>query len=98
MISKLESPLPIVQGPARRAGSRGESPDAPSQDPVTGDPDLRVTLSPAARRLAVAPEAPGEPEQPEAAGARAERTGLGRAVAYREEARPVLGERLSIRV
>lgn len=116
MVSKLESAFAPLRSPARSDLARRESPPPAGTEATENDPDLRVTLSDSARRLAMppaTPEGPGHPlgrAAPERVGGadhetRAvapespERLDAPRAVAaYREAARPVLGERLSIRV
>jgi|JI10StandDraft_1071094.scaffolds.fasta_scaffold370353_2 hypothetical protein len=116
MVSKLESAFAPLRSPARADVARRESPPPAGTEATENDPDLRVTLSDSARRLAgppAAPEAPGGPvgrAVPERVGEMdretrvvapesPERPDAPRAVAaYREAARPALGERLSIRV
>lgn len=115
MVSMLESAFPMVEAPSRREGAPRESSGTKTPAATQDDPDLRLTLSTAAQRLAIpsaGPSASGDrparanPDRvPETGSAplvaesgMAERLAAPRAVAaYREAARPALGERISIR-
>jgi hypothetical protein len=115
MVSKLESAFAPLRSPVRADVARREWPTSVTTEATENDPDLRVTLSDSARRLAMppaAPEAPGGPldrTAPERVGGADRETRVVApesperldpprvAAAYREAARPVIGERLSIR-
>ncbi len=99
MVSKLDaSSMTSVRSLDRREPLRREAPE-PGASARTGlrDPDLRVSLSAAARRLALAPDAEAEPEGLPEPSAPAADT-LPAASAYRDAPRPVLGRRLDLRV
>lgn len=100
VISKLDlNQLPargssLTESPVRTATSRRES------NPTAADPDLRVTLSVESRRLADPDDSlePGLSSEPADHPVASPPSPATRLDAYHELSRPVLGERVSIRV
>jgi len=104
VVSKLDPNPSSAQAPSRRGSNARAHETISTREPYppAQDPDLRVTLSAASRRLS---ESTGstpsvEPEiAPEPADRRGESSTVAvtRRDAYREAPRPSLGERISIR-